>query len=72
MSSNTKVRGSVEGWGGDPEAEAAPTGRGGGLLGSEERQWGGGRFVFHSEVTESYKGWAWSSHFPLPKFFLIT
>ena len=34
--------------------------------------WGGARCGFHSEVTESYEGWAWSSHFPFPKFFLIT
>lgn len=33
---------------------------------------GGGRFRCHSEVTESYKEWAWSSHFSLPKFSLIT
>lgn len=55
---------------GDPEAEATPTG----VVCLEVRRgkWGGGRFMFHSEVTESYKVWAWSSHFPLPKFFLIT
>ena len=44
--------------------EYLPEGRGG--------SWGGARCGFHSEVTESYEGWAWSSHFPFPKFFLIT